>query len=409
MSRSASEAARTATRLFSGAGLDPAHLMGGMGLLVSFGAYVNVQLNSYLFEARGLSPSQIGAVGALGNLAALFSPVLAGWWTDRSGAPRQVLALYLVVGGLALAGLPHLHGLALVAGGFFAAQIALSPISPLSQSLVIRKTEATNAAFFAMRSMGTLGFFLVSIWLSRTLRREGLERAYLEMGLLLVLSLPFFLAIPNRSSLGPGLVGLRLSEVVASLWDRKLWAVYLGGGFGFFCNAMGGTILANLITGPLRRGPRDISRAWAVATGFEIAFMFLAIPFVRRFGLKSLLVTGFAATSLRWVVSGVAADYAWLLVAQTLHGLMVVGIFTGQSLILARLSPPQRLSSAMAAATLLNGGVMSVAGALLAGWIWQRWGVRTVCFTTAAVALGAALFYAAKGPAPGRRGAEPSP
>jgi len=379
--------------------------MGGMGLLVSFGAYVNVQLNSYLFEARGLSPSQIGAVGALGNLAALFSPILAGWWTDRSGSPRMVLALYLVLGGGALAGLPHLQGLGLIACGFFVAQIALSPISPLSQSLVIRKTEASDSAFFAMRAMGTLGFFLVSIRLSKTLRIEGLDRAYLEMGLLLVCSLPFFLSIPSRHSIGPGLASLSLSEVVSSMWDRKLWAVYFGGGLGFFCNAMGGTILANLITGPLRRGPQDISRAWVVATGFEMVFMMLAIPFARRYGLKSLLVTGFVATSIRWMVSGLAVDYSWLLVAQSLHGMMVVGIFTGQSLILARLSPPQRLSSTMAAATLLNGGVMSVAGAMLAGWIWQRWGVRTVCFTTAMVALTAALFYLVKGPAIARAGA----
>lgn len=390
--------AGAASRIPSGIGIDPAHLMGGMGLMVSFGAYVNVQLNSYLFETRGLTPAQIGAVGALGNLAALFSPILAGWWTDRSGSPRLVLAVYLVVGGAALAAMPHLHGLALVAAGFFAAQLALSPISPLSQSLVIRKTEASDSAFFAMRAMGTLGFFLVSIWLFRTLGRDGLERAYLEMGLLLVCSLPFFLAIPGHRTLGPGVSGLRLSEVVASLWNRKLWAVYFGGGLGYFCNAMGGTILANLITGPLRRGPQDISRAWAVATGFEIALMMLAIPFARRFGLKALLVTGFVATSVRWTVSGLAMDYSWLLVAQTLHGMMVVGIFTGQSLILARLLPSQRLSSGMAAATLLNGGVMSVAGAMLAGWIWQCWGVRTVCFATATAALAAGAFYAIKGP-----------
>lgn len=390
--------AGAASRIPSGIGIDPAHLMGGMGLMVSFGAYVNVQLNCYLFETRGLSPAQIGAVGALGNLAALFSPILAGWWTDRSGSPRQVLAVYLIIGGLALAGMPHLHGLAMVAAGFFAAQLALSPISPLSQALVIRKTEASDSAFFAMRAMGTLGFFLVSIWLFHTLRRDGLERAYLEMGLLLVCSLPFFLAIPGSRALGPGVTGLRLSEVVASLWNRKLWAVYFGGGLGYFCNAMGGTILANLITGPLGRGPQDISRAWAVATGFEIALMMLAIPFARRFGLKALLVTGFVATAMRWTVSGLAMDYSWLLVAQTLHGMMVVGIFTGQSLILARLLPPQRLSSGMAAATLLNGGVMSVAGAMLAGWIWQCWGVRTVCFATAAAALAAGLFYAMKGP-----------
>jgi len=373
-----------------------------MGLLVSFGAFVNVQFNNYLFEAKGLAPSQIGAVASLGNLAALFSPVLAGWWTDRSGSPRMVLAVYLLLGGLALALLPHLQGAIVLATGFFLVQIVLSPIAPLCQALVIRRTAAGNSAFFAMRAMGTLGFFLVSIWFSRNLRSHGIHHAYLAMGVLLVVSLPFFLALPERAERQTGIVGLRLGEVVASLWSRDLWVVYFGGGLGFMCNAMGVTVLANLITGPFHRGPEDISRAWAIATGFEMAFMMLAIPFVRRFGLKTLLVTGFLATSARWLLAGFATDFEMLLAVQSLHGLMVVGVFTGQSLILARLLPPQRLSSGSAAATLLNGGVMSVAGSLLAGWIWQQWGVRAVCFATASVALSAGIFYLALGPSPRR-------
>jgi len=220
------------------------------------------------------------------------------------------------------------------------------------------------------------------------------------MGVQLAASLPFFLALPARSDNQTGIVGLRLREVVASLWDRDLWVVYFGGGLGFMCNAMGVTILANLITGPFHRGPQDISHAWTIATGFEMLFMMLAIPFVRRFGLKTLLVTGFLATSVRWLLAGFATDFETLLAVQSLHGLMVVGVFTGQSLILARLLPARRLSSASAAATLLNGGVMSVVGSLAAGWIWQVWGVRSVCMATSFVALAAGVFYLALGPAP---------
>ena len=89
--------------------------------------------------------------------------------------------------------------------------------------------------------------------------------------------------------------------------------------------------------------------------------------------------------------------------AQSLHGLMVTGVFTGQSLILARLLPADRLASGTAAAALVNGGVMSVAGAALSGWIWHWAGLRAVCWTTAAVALGGALFFWRWGPDPGRR------
>ena len=377
--------------------------MGALGLFVSFGAYVNVQFNNYLFETRGLSPSQIGTVAALGCLPALFSPVVAGWWTDRSGWPRFVLSVYMLLGGVGLASLPHLRGFAMLAVGFFLAQVAISPISPLSQSLVLRRTGTGNSAFFAIRAMGTLGFFLVSLWLSHRLRSDGMEVAYLAMGASLLVSLPFFLALPAGSDTAGGASDLRLKEVVSSLWDPKLRAVYFGGGLGFLCNAMGVTVLANLVTGPFGRGPEDISRAWAIATGCELVFMFLAIPFVRKFGLKSLLVTGFVATSLRWLLAGLATDFSMLLAVQSLHGLMVVGVFTGQNLVLARMLPPGRISSGTTAATLLNAGVMSIAGSMISGWVWELWGVRTVCFLTAAIAFAAGTFYLLFGPAPERR------
>jgi hypothetical protein len=44
---------------------------------------------------------------------------------------------------------------------------------------------------------------------------------------------------------------------------------------------------------------------------------------------------------------------------------------TGQQLCLARLLPAHLQTSGLAAASILNGGVAGMLGALLAGWIWQ--------------------------------------
>jgi len=174
-------------------------------------------------------------------------------------------------------------------------------------------------------------------------------------------------------------------------------------GLGSFCNALGGTILGNFITGPLGRSPQDISRAWGVATGFEMAFMFLSIPFVRRFGLKSFVLVGLGGTALRWALAAWAPDYHVFLAAQTLHGLMVAGVFTGESLLLARLLPPERLASGTALAALINGGIMSVAGSALSGWIWGASGLRAVCWTTSLVAALAMFVCWRYGPDPAPR------
>ena len=373
--------------------------MGGMGLFLSFGAYVNIQFNSYLFQVGGLTPREIGTVAAMGSLAALFSPLLAGWWTDRWGHPRAVLSVYLLTGVCALAILPRLRGLAVLAPGYFLIQFALSPISPLCTSLVLSRTPSRHGAFLAMRAMGTLGFFLVSIWLSTHLESIGLEGAYRLMAFLLLASLPVFLGLRR----GPAVKhrpGLELRSTLAYLWDPRLRSVYFGCGLGFFCNALGVTVLGNYVTGPLGGAPRDIAKAWGVATGFEMAFLVLAIPFVRRFGLKNFVLVGLAGTSLRWALAAWAPGFQVFLVSQTLHGLMVAGVFTGQSLLLARLLPTDRLASGTAAAALVNGGVMSVAGSALSGWIWQMAGLRAVCWTTSGVAALALVYFWRYGPDP---------
>jgi len=383
-------------------GRESALVLGGMGLLLSFGAYVNIQFNSFLFQSAGLEPRQIGLVAALGSLASLFSPLVAGWWTDRIGHPRTVLSVYVVAGAAALLVLPRLRGFSELAPGYFLIQLALSPISPLSTSLVISRAPGGSGGFLALRSLGTLGFFLMSTWLAGSIGRIGLPGAYRTMALLLVCSLPFFLGLRPP----PGEVrrpGQELSKVLGYLRRPRLRAVYFGCGLGFLCNALGVTVLGNYITGPLGGTPRDIARAWGVATGFEMVFFFASIPFVKRFGLKTFVVAGLLGTALRWALAAWAPGFLVFMAAQSLHGLMVTGVFTGQSLILARLLPADRLASGTAAAALVNGGVMSVAGAALSGWIWHWAGLRAVCWTTAAVALGGALFFWRWGPDPGRR------
>ncbi|MBK9576347.1 MAG: MFS transporter [Fibrobacterota bacterium] len=380
--------------------INGSRMLGGLAMMFGFGAFVNIQFNPRLFHLRGLSEVEIGIVLALGSLASLFSPLLAGWWTDRLAKPRWVLAFYSIAGAAGLALLPHLHGLVPLMIGYFLIQVAFSPVSPMTQSFVLSSTEAGPGSFLVMRSMGTLGFLLVSLWLSRFLSVISLDQAYMVMGACLLAALPFLMLLGVRGRKFAPASSLRFRQVVGFLWDRKLMPLYFGCGIGFFCNSLGVSILPHLVTGPLGRSDADIARAWSVATSFEIVFMMLSIPFVHRFGLKRFVMLGLGATALRWALAALAGDYRWFLVAQSLHGLMVAGVFTGQSLALSRMLPPDRLASGTAAAALLNGGVMSVAGSFLSGWIWKWFGLVAVCWTTAFVAAAGFVFFWLYGPDP---------
>lgn len=381
---------------------DP-RIVGSLALLLSCGAWVNIQYNSFLFEARGLRPDQIGLVNAIGAVASLFSPLLAGWWSDRSGRPQLVLTVYFLATAILLCILPHLRGIGGLAPGYFLLQVAFLPVAPLSQAIVLTRSCRDHGDFLAIRAMGTFGFFLVTILLWSTLRSPALlSWAYAGMAILLVASLPVFRVVSAIPSRARETSPLRLEEIVGFLWRRDLRVVYWGGGFGFLASSMATSVLGNFVTGPLGGEVSDISRAWAFATGFEMLLMFAAIPFLKRFGVRRLMLLGFASMCVRWLWVGLAPNYTVFLGAQVLHGVMVVGFFTGQNLFLAKLLPRDRVSSGTALASVLNGGVMSILGMFLAGQIWQHFGLRTVYFTTACVSLAAFAIFWKTAPDPGR-------
>lgn len=382
---------------------DP-RLLGSLALLLSCGAWVNIQFNSFLFESKGLRPDQIGLVNALGAVAALFSPVLAGWWSDRSGRPQLVLSFYFLATALLLGVLPHLDGVVQLGIGYFLLQVAFLPVAPLSQTIVLLRSCRTHGDFLAIRAMGTFGFFLVTILLWLVLRSPAhLPLAYAGMAALLLASLPVFGLVSAAPVLKRDEAPLRLKEVVGYLWRKDLRIVYWAGGFGFLGSSMATSVLGNFVTGPLGGQVGDISRAWALATGCEIFLMFAAIPFLKRFGVRRLVLLGLSSMCVRWLWVALAPSYASFLGAQVLHGVMVAGFFTGQNLFLAKLLPPGRVSSGTTIASALNGGVMSIAGTFLAGQIWLHFGLRAVFLASAAMSLLALAVFWAFAPKPGAK------
>lgn len=349
------------------------NLLGATIFLFGFGAYVNIQYNTYLFESQGLTPHQIGWLGTLGAVPSLFTPLLAGWLVDRSSDPRRILVLLSLLAAAALAILPRLPGtFSSLAVGFFLMQAVLLPLPSLTTALLMRRGDSRHqSSFLALRATGTLGFFLVSLFLSWWSTRERLPQVYLLMSLLLLLNIPFLWMLPRPSRAhGQHPAGLR--QTLRALWQPPLPAIYLVSALATLAVVMGQTLLGNLITSPSLGGePRDISRAWSISTFLEMAFMFAGIAFLKRFGLKNLVLVGMLATAVRWLWVAQATTLPEVFASQALHGLLVVGLMTGQQLCLGRLLPAHLQTSGMAFSSILNGGVAGMLGSFLAGWIWQ--------------------------------------
>jgi len=375
--------------------LNRQNALGSAIFLFGFGAYVNIQYNTYLFQVRGLSPQQIGWLGAVGAVPCLFTPLLAGWLVDRSPDPRRLLTLLSLLAAATLAALPRLPGdFPSLAIGFFLMQAVLLPIPPLTTALLMRKGDSrSQAGFLALRAVGTLGFFLVSLFLSWWSTRERLPQVYLLMSLMLLLNLPFVYLLPSAPLCQDRTVP-SFRQSISVLWRPILLPVYAISALAYLASGMGQTLLGNLITSPAIAGqPRDISRAWSVSTFLEMAFMFAGIPFLKRFGLKTMILVGILATAIRWIWVSQATTLGQIYASQALHGILVVGLMTGQQMCLTRLLPSHLRTSGLAAASILNGGVAGMLGAFLAGWIWETWSIQHAYAVAGAILLFSALLF----------------
>ncbi|MEN9355269.1 MAG: hypothetical protein RL318_2594, partial [Fibrobacterota bacterium] len=185
-----------------------------------------------------------------------------------------------------------------------------------------------------------------------------------------------------------------LGQSLRVLWQPVLLPIYFLSALAYLAAGMGQTLLGNLITSSAIAGqPRDISRAWSISTFLEMAFMFAGIAFLKRFGLKKLVLVGILATAVRWLWVSQATSLGQIFASQALHGILVVGLMTGQQLCLARLLPENLQASGMAASSILNGGVAGMLGCFLAGWIWETWSIQCAYAVAGSILLVSAVLF----------------
>jgi MFS family permease len=125
---------------------------------------------------------------------------------------------------------------------------------------------------------------------------------------------------------------------------------------------------------------------WTVATGVEAALMPFVGGFIRRIGVKRMVVLGLAAVALRWIPTAFLTSWWQLFPLQILHGITFCLVYVGSVTFMDMEASPEVRSSAQALyAAMVSGG--RVFGGLLSGEISQQLGYRSLYVTCGLLAL----------------------
>ncbi len=326
----------------------------------------------------GFSGTQISWVYGTGALAALISPVVAGWLADHFLPTQRIMGLcYLACAPVLLWANQQTSFLSLwVAMLLF--QFVHIPTMGLSNVVALYHQPDSRRIGF-VRAWGTVGWVAISWALSLHLHFWELwqpGRNHLGDGLLVAAALALLTGVycltllphtpPGQSVRRPlaFLDGFRLLLesrpflvlFAVSLVVSVMRPFFYNLGFLFFSDPAGIGLNSSLSTAVMSLGQV-----------VEIGAMLILAASLRVFGSRWTIFLGAAALALRFGAFSLGEPVWFVIAAQSLHGIGFTFFSMGSIVAVEALAPRQRRASAQSLLVFVNSGLGALAGHWLTG------------------------------------------
>ncbi len=336
---------------------------------VVWGAWY-VTIGTWLTATLKFSGTQTGAVFGTAALACMISPFIVGLIADRYFATERVISALHLIGAVLLFFVSHATTFPAVYSLMLAYCLCFFPTIPLTNSLTLRNITDAPKQFPLIRVFATIGWIWISLVIGH-LRVEASPRQFLiAAGFSLAMSL-FSLTLPHtppasrdakpswRDILGlDALVMLKRRSFAIFIVASILACIPLTFYFSF-TNAYLNDV-----------GVRNAAGKMSLGQASEVGMMLL-MPFIyRRFKLKTILLAGLLAWSVRYALLafGDAGPGIWMFyIAILLHGICFDFFFMTGQLYTDQEAPPHLRSTAQGFLTFVTYGVGMFIGSLLSG------------------------------------------
>ncbi|MER9121332.1 MFS transporter [Mesorhizobium sp. M0954] len=330
------------------------------------------------FEARGLTPEELGVLFGLGNAARLIAGPLANRIADLLGALRITLAVCIGIAAAATLGLAAVQGVFLLLVVYLAQSAGLAPITTLADALAARASVrepgfeygwvrgAASAAFVAgtLAAGQVLGVFELDaiIWMYAALLAGALAAAAL---------VPESDTGAERAAdpVGQSVIG-GLRELLGLLTFRRIVMI---AALIYGSHAMHDTFSVIRWTAA-GVGTAASSILWSEAVGAEVVVFVVVGPILlRRLGVAGAAALAAVAGILRWVVEAETAAIWMLAFVQPLHGITFALLHLACMRVIAS-SVPAHLAATAQALYAIGPGLATAGLVWVSGQLYGAYG-----------------------------------
>lgn len=354
--------------------------------------FFNPYLPLWLKDA-GLGLFAISLLTSMQSATRLFAPYAWGWLSDHTGERVRLLRFCAMVALGASAGLwldlgPW--GLAGVLLLMFTHTSAMMPMSEAALAQVVSRAGGFDARLYGrVRLCGSVGFLLTVLAAGAWFEAHGMGSfpAWTMGTLLLVVASVWWL--PDRRE--PAQAGQR-SESILPVLRQPVVAWFFASVFLHVLAHVFVYVYFSLYIDVLGYPKSVIGLLWAASVLVEIAWFFTQARWLPLLSHGGWLLLAAALAVLRFVVTAGAGQHlGWLFAAQLLHAITFAAHHSVCIALLSEHFPARLRGRGQALYAVLGYGLSGVVGGLLGGLVSTRWGVGSVFWLAAAMALLACL------------------
>ncbi|MFH0893894.1 MAG: nucleoside permease [Bacteroidota bacterium] len=350
-----------------------------------------ITIGNYWFQTKQWSGTEFGIIFSTMGIASLFMPALMGIVADRWINAEKLYAILHILGGLALFYLPQIDTPTGFFWGILIAMIFYMPTIALTNSIAYTALKNANfdvvKSFPPIRVFGTIGF-IAAMWLINLTGNKSSENQFYVAAVTSILLGIYSFTLPKCPSLGKNketksfaqMLGLDAFGLFKSTKMTLffVFSMFLGASLQL-TNAYGDVFLdefKNVAEYADSFVVRYSTIIMSISQMSETLFI-LAIPFfLRKFGIKKVMLISMVAWVLRFALFGLGnpTDGLWMIILSCIIYGMAFDFFNiSGSLFVETTTKSSMRSSAQGLFMMMTNGFGAIIGSSVSGFIIQKY------------------------------------
>lgn len=354
-----------------------------------WGAWL-ITIANYWFGTKGWRGSDFGIIFSTMGIASLFMPALMGMVADRWINAEKLFAILHLLTGVALFFIPQINDPHVFFWGMLIAMIFYMPTIALANSIsyTVLKNNGLNVikAFPPIRVFGTVGFIAAMWVVNLTGNKASENQFYIAAVAAIVLSM-YSLTLPKCPPLGANAGKKSLAQILGLdafrlFKTRKMFLFFI---FSMFLgaalqltNAYGDRFLDEFKHVPEYADSFVVTYSTIIMSISQISetLFILLIPFfMKRFGIKKVMLFSMLAWTLRFALFGFGnpAGGLWMIILSCIiYGLAFDFFNISGSLFVETTVDPKMRSSAQGLFMMMSNGFGAIIGSAVSGYAIHR-------------------------------------